>query len=293
VRPYFLLLLLLPILSACSNASGTRGAPGNTPPSAQSARPDSTTTALQPDSTSTANAPPSPRETPAVTDLRLAMESTLSSTKADINIPPFGLSKVMAAIRSMHAIDDSNSDGFAIALSDTAYNALSFDEKFTYNLIHGETYEQMCDPLPERPDEKDRIYGQTVDYFGEYAWSERQRSFFKDNRDSVEQLMKIVITQQGRVGMNLLDVIIETNATDMIPYLIDVYRRDNSNHYILTALMLLMKKNQYPEFMQSISYTKLYKRDIDTYSAYLVYNKANEDLIIQRAINYYKSAPQP
>lgn len=193
----------------------------------------------------------------------------------------------------MREVDDTSDDGFTIALSDTAYNALTFDEKFTYNLIHAESYQQMCDPLPERSDEQDRIYGQTVDYFGEYSWSERQDSFFKNNRDSVEQLMKITIDQQGRIGMNLLDAIIESNATDMIPYLIDFYRRDNSNHYILTALMLLMKKNQYPEFMQSISYTKLYKLDTDTYSAYLNYNKANEDLIIQRATNFYKTLTKP
>ena len=57
--------------------------------------------------------------------------------------------------------------------------------------------------------------------------------------------------------------------------------------------MLLMKKNQYPEFKQSISYTKLYKLDTDTYSAYLNYNKANEDLIIQRATNFYKTLTKP
>jgi hypothetical protein len=293
VKSYFLPLLLLPIFSACSDASGTKAGADKTAPPNPSVKPDSTSTAVRPDSPSGATTSHPPLGAPPGSDLRLAMESTLSLSTPDISIPPFGLSNVMAAIRQMHAIDDSNSDGFTIALSDTAYNALTFDEKFTYNLIHGETYEQMCDPLPERPDEKDRIYGQTVDYFGEYTWSPRQVAFFKDKRDSVEQLMKIVISQQGRIGMNLLDAIIESNATDMIPYLIDVNRRNNSNHHILTALMLLMKNNQYPEFMQSISYTKLYKSDRDTYSAYLTYNKANEDLITQRATNFYNTLPKP
>ena len=279
MKPYFLALLCLPFVPACNNVSGTRTEEkADSPLSAVPARPRST-------------------EDSAATNLRLAMESTLSPDRDDISIPSFGLKKVMAAIRQLREKEGGrDADGFTIALSDTAYNALTFAEKFTYNLIHGEDYSQMCDALPARPDPEHRIYGQTADFFGEFSWSKRQLNFFRNNRDSVGQLTKAVIDEQGKVGMNLIDAIVEANATDMIPYLIDIDRKDNSNHYILTALLLLMEKNNYPEFTSSVSYTKLYKSDRGTYSAYLVYNKANEDLIIQRATNFYNTregAPKP
>jgi len=195
----------------------------------------------------------------------------------------------------MRTVEDSNaiSDASTTALSDSAYNALPLDEQFTYNMIHAEDYSQMCDGLPVHDDEAGRIYGLTTDFFGEYSWSQRQIDFFKDNRDSVHLLMKRVIDQQGSVGMNFLYIIAKYNAVDLIPSLIDVYRKDNSNHYILTVLMLLMKANNYSDFVQSTSYKKLYSSDDShNYTAFLTYNKANEDLIIRRATNFYNSRKQ-
>jgi hypothetical protein len=293
-----LFLLLLPFLSACSNASGNKDkkadsakaapSPAEAPANPTSAKDGPSSTPTQPDSTMPAPGA-WPGESHAQTSLRIAMESTLTSGDISISIPPFGLDNVMAAIRQMQVANDSGDADieFKIALSNGAYNALSFDEKFTYNMIHAEYESQMCDALPEHKDEGNRIYGQTVNYFGEFGWSERQLSFFKDNRDSVEQLIKATINQQGKIGMNFLDVIKDINATDMIPFLINAYRKDNSNHYVLTTLMLLMNENNYPEFMQSTSHKKLYDDDAETYTAFLIYNKANEDLIIRRATNFY------
>jgi hypothetical protein len=292
VRPYFLPILALLYLYACSNASGISDKGDTTAKtSASSLQPVSSP---QPDSPSTTPDPKNPpRESSAQTNLRLAMESTLSPTQENISLPPFGLDKVMATIRQLKSVDDTDRDGFTIALSDSALDSLSFEEEFTYNMIHAESYSQMCDPLPEHPDEKDRIYSFTVNYFGEYDWSHRQNMFFQENRVGVERLMKAVIDQQCKVGMNFLDVIVSNNSVDMIPYLIDVYRKDNSNHYILSTLMLLMKENKYPEFLQSISYKKLYDQGAIRFDAYLNYNKANEDLIIQRATNFYNSIKEP
>lgn|GEM_PF-844685 len=291
MKPYFLPLLLLPILSGCSNASGTKAAT-----TADSARPGTSAQAASTPDSLSGEQPKPPKEDTAALNLRLALESTLSANQTNISIPPFGLDKVMADIRRMKFVDDPNGgDDFSIALSDSIYDSLSFDEKFTYNMIHAEDYSQMCDALPEHADEQNRIYGLTVAFFGEYSWSKRQLSFFNDNRDSIEQLMKRVIDRQGRIGMNFLYVIARNNSTDMIPYLIDFDRKDNSNHYVLTTLMLLMKENDCPEFEQSISYKKLYgnEREMTAYAVYLTYNKANEDLIIQRATNFYYNKAQP
>jgi hypothetical protein len=48
-----------------------------------------------------------------------------------------------------------------------------------------------------------------------------------------------------------------------------------------------MEKNHYPEYLNSSSYKKLSVSTTYEHPPYLVYSKANEDLIIQRATNFY------
>jgi hypothetical protein len=205
-----------------------------------------------------------------------------------ISEPPFGLDTVKALISKIQSVDDTSGGDWGIAaLDDKTYASLSFREKFTYHMIHPEAYSQMCDILPERTDNLMRIYGQLPNIFGEFGWSDRQRKFFKENRDSLEQLMMLLIQKSKSIGTNFKEAIVEMNAKDLIPFLIQFYNRDSRDHYVLTVLMLIMQSNKYPEFMNSISCKKLYGRQADYYSAFLVYNKANEDLIIQRATNFY------
>ena len=86
--------------------------------------------------------------------------------------------------------------------------------------------------------------------------------FPSDHRDSVEALMKSVINETGQVGSNFREAIVDMNGTDLIPYLIDTYQKQQEkDHYLLTVLMLLMNKNKYPEFIGSISNQKLYERN--------------------------------
>ena len=99
--------------------------------------------------------------------------------------------------------------------------------------------------------------------------------------------MKPLIEKSNRIGSNLKEAIVETYSPDLIPYLIDFYNKEKKDRYILTVLMLLMKNNQYFEFTNSYSYEKLYGQVNGGYGAYLVYNKGYEDLIIQRATNFY------
>jgi hypothetical protein len=291
VKPYFLSLIFLSFLAACSNASGTKDKKADTAQSAAAGQ-----TAAGHPTAQTPPAHPDTLELPArhqnspEEDLRVATQSTLAGRQENVCIPPFGLSQVLAAIRRMHEVDTPEGDAqYSIALSDSDWLALSLDEKFTYNMIHAETWSQMCDALPTHKHEGQRIYSHIPNYFGEYDWSDRQLKFFKENLDTTEQLMKTVIGQQNKIGMNFLDIIVYTNAVDMIPYLIEAWHKDSVNHYILSTLLLLMEKNKFPEFMTSASYKKLYGDEGQSYSAYLIYNKANEDLILQRAIDFYHS----
>lgn len=209
-------------------------------------------------------------------------------TEGDVTVPPYGLDTVKALIRKIKFEEDSMDQGMGTEpLDSKLYMALSFNEKFTYHMIHPESYSQNCSILPERTDEAHRIYGHLPDIFGEYDWSERQLKFFTGNRDAVEQLMKPLIQINNKVGGNFREAIVRMNAIELIPYLIEFYNREKKDHYILTILMLLMKENKYTEFTNSTSYSKLYGKEDGEYSAYLVYNKANEVLILQRASNFY------
>jgi hypothetical protein len=217
----------------------------------------------------------------------------LFTEEEGITVPPYGLDTVKKLIAKIKNVEDTVTGGESSTepLDANLYVALSFNEKFTYHMIHPEAYSQNCSILPERTDEANRIYGHLPNIFGEYSWSERQLKFFTENRDAVEQLMKPLIQINKKMGGNFREAIVKMNAKELIPYLIEFYNRDKKDHYILTILMLLMKENKYPEFMNSTSYKKLYgfkdEQYEDEYGAYLVYNKANEDLIIQRATNFY------
>lgn len=209
-----------------------------------------------------------------------------------ILVPPYGLDTIKALVAKIKYVDQSEDCGDcgSEALDEKTYASLSLNEKFTYHMVHPESYSQNCDILPAHPKQEERIYGVLIDIFGEFDWSERQLNFFRNNRDTVTQLMRSLIEKKRYVGNNFKEAIVAMNATGMIPYLIECYNRNKDDHYILTVLLLLMKENQYPEFVNSTGYKKLYgERATDDYAnaPHLIYNKANEDLIIQRATNFY------
>lgn len=195
--------------------------------------------------------------------------------------PPYSLLKVKSLIAQIKSDDEDNAK-----MSAKVYQALSFREKFTYHMIHAETYSQNCDVMPPIQDEHKKIFGQLADAFSEQSWSDRQDVFFKTNRDSVIYLLKECISKNNRVGVNYKHVIVDINATEMIPFLITTYKVAKKDHDILTVLLLLMEHNNYPPFLESSSHKKLYGEKSD-YQCFLVYNQANEDLIFQRATDFY------
>lgn len=276
----YLPLGLMLWLAACSS------------PAAQNASTQNTT--QKHDTVATESDSQTPASEPNETDaLAAAIDTTKNVTKGQIyldteelTVPPYGLDKIKALVAKIPVIEGEG-DGGIEALTEKTYAALSVKEKFTYNMVHPETYSQICDPLPAHPDEANRIYATLPDTYGEFDWSERQVNFFKNNRAEVAQLIK----EQPTIKSNLKEAIVEMNATELIPYLIDLYKKDKKDHYILTVLLQLMKNNNYPEFVNSSGYKKLYrepKNEEDYMTAfYLNYNKANEDLIIQRATNFY------
>jgi hypothetical protein len=212
-------------------------------------------------------------------------------TRLKITTPPYGLSKVKEIIRTIKPDEGDESDDGLIKIDEKKYQKLSLREKFTYNMIHAESYSQICDAMPPIQDEQKKIFDYLPDDFDEYNWSERQTRFFKNNKDSVVVLMTESIKRTGKVGLNYKQVIVDIDATKMIPLLIETYKKTKGQKDldILTIFMVLMKENEYKPFLESASYRKLYGEEA-TYGAYLNYNKQNEDLIIQRATDFYNAS---
>ena len=111
--------------------------------------------------------------------------------------------------------------------------------------------------------------------------------FFITSKDSVIKFMEEVILKDNRIGVNFKQAIVEMNAREMIPFLIQTYNATKKDHDILTVLLLLMKQNKYQPFMVSASYKKLYRDEEASYESYLNFNTANETLIIKRATDFY------
>ncbi|MEI9811123.1 MAG: hypothetical protein WDO16_26365 [Bacteroidota bacterium] len=198
-------------------------------------------------------------------------------------VPPYGLAKIKGLIAKIQVDEEDNE-----ALKPAVYEALSLREKFTYHMIHAESFSQNCDAMPPIQDEHKKIFAYLPDAFDEYAWSDRQSAFLKSNRDSVIAFMKESITRTKRAGVNFKHAVIEINAKEMIPFLVETYNAGKKDFDILTLLMNLMKDNEYEPFLNSPSYRKLYSDD-SSYMSYLVYNKGNEDLIIKRATGFYNA----
>lgn len=195
--------------------------------------------------------------------------------------PPYGLDKVQ------QLIGESNTDS-QNGLYTKDYLALSLREKFTYHMIYPESYSQNCDPsFPEYNEEK-KIFGYLQDIFGEQAWSGRQTDFFVQNRDSVMEIIKESANRSKRLGLNYKHAILEIDGVEMIPFLVEFYNRDHKDLDILTVLLNLMRYVKYPPFISSTSYAKLYGPNSASYP-FLQYNKANEELIIKRAMDLFNS----
>ena len=166
-----------------------------------------------------------------------------------ITFPPYGYGKVNDLVNQ---IKNEGEDGVE-ALNSKIYVKLSLREKFTYHMIHAESYSQNCDPILPVPDEHKKIFSYLPDAFGEHKWSARQKDFFNEYKDSVIAIMAESIRRTGKVGLNYKLVIVEINATTMIPLLIETYNKKagQKDLDILTVFMLLLKENKNESFLKS------------------------------------------
>ena len=144
----------------------------------------------------------------------------------------------------MEVKEDEESMGGTEKIPAKIYGNLSLREKFTYHMLHGETFSQICDAYPPEQDENKKIYGYLPDILREKNWSESQIKFLKDNRDSVIVWLKDCISRNNRAGVNFKRAILELDAVEMIPFLIKTYNVKKKDGDILTVFMLFMKKDR-------------------------------------------------
>lgn len=215
-------------------------------------------------------------------------DSAYHAFRIEIATPPYGLGKIEELIKKIEFVTDDNYEEIA-AMNDSAYTPLTFREKFTYHMIHPESYSQICDYIPPPKKASEKVFAYLPELFSEYNWSERQRKFVKDNRDSVMFLIKESALRSKRIKLNYKQAIVEANATEMIPFLIEIYNTDSKDGDILTVLLRLMREGKYKPFVLSPLHKKLYNNE-ENFDSYIDLTDETRDLIIKWANDFYNES---
>ncbi len=198
--------------------------------------------------------------------------------------PLYGLTKVKSLIKKIKEDSDGNRK-----LSESVYNGLSVNEKFTYVMLHGEDYSQNCDVMPPIVDEHKKIFPYFPSPFGdESIWSDRQRNFLHANRSKVVSLLRETIRVRGTAGANVKEVIAEINGNELIPDLISIYNKTKKDNDILTLFMIQMDAFNYKPFTTTSLYKSLYGEEAD-YQAFVPASTSNINTILKFAKEFYNN----
>ncbi|HTQ10042.1 MAG TPA: hypothetical protein VMI31_08235 [Fimbriimonadaceae bacterium] len=222
--------------------------------------------------------------TPVLAQRTNGAEARYHESRLAFTYPPYGLAKVKGLIARLK--DDKEGDE---RLPAKTFDALPFDEKFTYVMIHAEDFSQNCAGMPEIAGENKKIFGHTPGAFeaDERTWSERETGFLNHNRAKVIRLLRDSM-RSGHVGINVKGAIEETKAYELIPDLIAAHERDPDDHDLLTVMMLLMDDAKYKPFMATTVAKKLYG-DNSNYQGAIEDTPAHEKLIVTLAGMFAKS----
>lgn len=202
--------------------------------------------------------------------------------------PAYGLAKVKALVAKLKKKARSN-DSFeaTVGLSPKELAKLSFKERFTYNMIHGEYYTQNCDAFMATKNEQNMIYAHAPEgYEDDNYWSDAQRAWFKKNRNQIIPLIRE--TMRKDAGANVKAAIVEMSAVELIPDIVAKYRVDRKDHDLLTTLNMLMLNGKYAPFMKSPMFTTFYS-DSAMYRSGIEATRENQDKILRLATEYRAS----
>ena len=73
-------------------------------------------------------------------------------------IPTWGLEKIRQLIKTIKPSEE-DADFYQAALTPKQFNGLKLREKFTYVMIYGESFSQICDAFPPIQDEHKKNHG--------------------------------------------------------------------------------------------------------------------------------------
>lgn len=213
-----------------------------------------------------------------------ATSITYSKYRKQSTDPIYSLSKIKALIKKIKRDQDDN-----MVMPDKTFAALTPKEKFSYTVLHGEDFSQNCSEMPQFEDEHKKLFAYFPSPFGDEAvWSDRQRAFLDKNHALVVKCLRETIAVRKRIGVNLKQTIVYAKATELVPTVIALYKKDHKDHDILTLLMQIMVDAKYKPFEETAFFKTLYSEDA-SYQAFVPFNSANEAKILDLAQRYVKS----
>lgn len=204
--------------------------------------------------------------------------------REEMSVPTYGLAKVKALIKKVKA-----QGNFKYTAPKKDFDALTLQEKFTYTMLHGEQWMQICAGSFAVANEEKKLFSQIPNRFpGDELWTENQVSFLRKNRAEIIPLIRATMLHKMRAGMNIKQAIIETNATELTPELIQIYNVGKKDNDILTTLMLLMRQGKYQPFIASNLYKTLYSKDKSYYEGVDV-NADRVKFVLRTAQSFYQA----
>ena len=203
--------------------------------------------------------------------------------------PRFEFWKVDALVKKIKRAAVKDSDDEAAILDKKDYDQLDVPGKYTYCMIHPETYSQNCDGMPAFLNEQNLVFARPCEPFGgEGQWSDRQRAFLHKNRRAVIKLLSDSIKSTHRVCCNLKAAIVEINAVELIPQSMAIYKEDHKDHDILSMFSMLMKNGKYAPYSKTALYKKFYG-DQSSFQASELCSKTVETMILDDATRFAAS----
>ena len=134
-----------------------------------------------------------------------------------------------------------------------------------------------------------RFIGCKADEVSEEQDREERKNKLKRNKKAIIDYIKQSVKGKSYLACNYKDMIIQINAVETIPWLINYF--ENNSHRkdkeVITVLCYLMYENKYRPFMESKSCAKMYlglKR-----TDYIEFNSGNIKLTLERANAFYNS----
>lgn len=210
------------------------------------------------------------------------------------SIPSYNLSKIeklISKLSSMNGIESNEYNDRYISEKD--FDKLTIKEKFTYTMVYPEikSSSEGMDALAIY--EENKIFGELPTSVNDPKWSARQKKFLKQYRKNIQEFIRETSLKNQYMGLNFKKALLEINAIESIPFLVDFYNStDKNDKDLLTVLMLLVKKGKYYPFVRSNVYRQLYNDDVNSQVSCIDYSDINEEYILKTAHNFYLQAPK-